>query len=90
MKKPGRVLGIVVVLALAAFLLWSTLASQKAQCNVCVEFKGQRNCASASAASPKEAARSAQETACGVLAKGMDESISCQNVQPLSSKCTSG
>jgi hypothetical protein len=87
MKKPGRLIGIIVVAALAAFLLWSTLASQKATCQVCVAFNGAQNCASASAASETEAARSAQTTACGVLAKGMDESISCANRQPVSSKC---
>ena len=87
MSKPGKLIGILVVLALAAFLLWSTLASQKANCNVCVAFNGGRNCATASAASVQEAKRSAQTTACGVLAQGMDQSISCQNVQPLSEKC---
>lgn len=87
MNKPGRLIGIVVVLALAAFLLWSTLASQKAECTVCVAFKGASNCATASASSPQEAARSAQTTACGVLARGMDESIGCANQPPISSKC---
>lgn len=90
MNKPGRLIGILVVIALAAFLLWSTLASQKANCRVCVAFNGGQNCASASASSTDEARRSAQATACGVLARGMAESINCGNTQPVSVECEGG
>ncbi|HEX6967053.1 MAG TPA: hypothetical protein VF166_14770 [Gemmatimonadaceae bacterium] len=90
MKKPGRLIGILVVLALAAFLFWSTLASQKANCRVCVAFNGGQNCASASASTTEEARRSAQATACGVLAHGMAESINCGNEQPVSAECEGG
>ncbi len=88
MRNPGRTIGIALLVAFVVFLLWSTLSSQRAECAVCVEFNGQRNCATASAASPDEAARSAQLTACGVLTRGMDESIACGNRPPVSRQCT--
>jgi hypothetical protein len=74
--------GVLIVLAFVGYLLWSTLASQAAECRVCVVYKGRRNCATASAASTKEATRNAQTTACGVLAAGMNEGIACGNTQP--------
>lgn len=88
MSSRGKALTVAVVVAFVAFLLWSTLAGQKAQCEVCVEFNGQRNCATASHASEAEAARSAQSTACGPLARGMNESIACSNRPPVSRRCT--
>lgn len=77
-----------IVLAFFGYLLWSTLAAQATECRVCVAYHGGRNCATASASSAKEATRSAQTTACGTLAQGMNESIACQNTPPLTPECT--
>ena len=74
--------------ALLVLLLWSTLSAQRARCNVCVEFGDGRNCATASAASRAEAQRSAQSTACGTLAHGMNDAIACDNRPPSSVQCT--
>lgn len=78
---------IAAVMAFVAFLTWSTLSAQRAECEVCVEFGGGRNCASASHEDEDEAARSAQTTACGPLAKGMNAAIACDNRPPVSRQC---
>ena len=85
--KRGPVVAAVLIVGLAAFLLWSTLGAQRAQCRACVEFDGQRNCAAASASTEAEATKSAVSTACGVLARGMDQSIACDNTKPVSLEC---
>ncbi|HEU4641491.1 MAG TPA: hypothetical protein VFS44_03480 [Gemmatimonadaceae bacterium] len=85
--KPGRIVALVAILALAGFLLWSSLGARRATCRVCAEYQGQRNCATASAATEKEAQRSAQSTACGTIARGMAESIMCSNAPPVSVEC---
>ena len=87
MRKPGRLVALLAFIALVGFLLWSTLAVQRAECRVCVEFGGRRNCAVASAATRDEAARSAQSTACGPLARGMNEAIACDNRPPATVEC---
>ena len=86
--KPATRLTVFAIVVLAAILLWSTLAAQKAKCNVCVSYRTARNCARASAETEKEAAKSAQTTACGPIAHGMAESIECDNVPPASVDCT--
>ncbi|MBA2290878.1 MAG: hypothetical protein H0W15_00325 [Gemmatimonadales bacterium] len=86
--RPKSLLTVAVVLAFVAFLAWSTLSAQKAECEVCVEFKGGRNCATASHENEAEAARSAQTTACGPLAKGMNDAIACENRPPISRRCS--
>lgn len=87
--KPATKLTVFAAVVLAIILLWSTLAAQKAACNVCVDFKGGHNCAHATAETAKEAAKSAQTTACGPIARGMAESIECDNVPPATVDCTS-
>ena len=85
--NPRKLFALLAALGLVAFLAWRTLAPQRAECEVCVAFRGGRNCASASAESQPEAARSAQSTACGLLASGMDEGIACDRTEPAVVRC---
>ena len=85
--KRGTILVILAVAAFVALLLWTTLSAQKVECEVCVEFGGGRNCATATAADQKEAKQAAQTTACGPLAQGMNASIACSRAQPVSRQC---
>jgi hypothetical protein len=89
MTARGRTITLVVLLAFAAFLLWSTLASQRVECSVTVAFAGSRNSATASATSEPDAIREAQTAACGPLARGMNESIACGRIPPISRQCRS-
>lgn len=82
-----RLLIVLLVVGFAGLLLYNTLSAQKVTCQVCVTFKGQRNCATASHATEAEAAQSAQTTACGILASGMNESIACGRVAPETRSC---
>lgn len=76
-----------VIAVFLGYLLWSTLAAQRVECDVCVEYEGRRNCASASADSEEEAARTAQSTACGPVAQGMNASIACGSRPPVTRQC---
>jgi len=85
--SSGKIATIVAIVAFVVLLLWSTLSAQRVECEVCVEFQGRQNCATASAATEDEAARSAQTTACGTLAGGMAETVFCGNATPKSRRC---
>lgn len=87
MTKPGRLLTLLAVLVFAGFLLWSTLSSQRVECTVVVAFNNARNTATASAASETDATREAQTAACGPIANGMNESIACGRIPPVSRQC---
>ena len=80
-------LGLGVAVLVVGGLLWYTLAAQRYECDVCVEFRGRRACATASAVSERAAARAAQATACGKLVKGRIDSMSCAATAPVSSAC---
>jgi hypothetical protein len=85
--KRGTIAAILALAAFVVFLLWTTLSAQKVECAVCVEFRGGRNCATATASDEHAAAQAAQSTACGTLARGMNESIACGNAVPASRVC---
>lgn len=88
MSKAGnRIIVTLVILAFVGFLAWSTVSAQKSECEVCVEFGGGRNCATATGADERAAAEGAQTTACGPLAHGMDATIACGNRPPASRRC---
>jgi hypothetical protein len=88
MKTRARLyVGLAVVVAFFAYLAWSTMAAQAAECRVTVNFRGRVNSAVASAANEREAAKSAQTTACGTIASGMDASIACDNTPPVAREC---
>lgn len=86
LKRP-TLITLVVIAAFAALLLISTLSSQNVACDVCVAYNGATNCATATAATEAEAARSAQSTACGTIARGMAESINCGEATPTRRAC---
>lgn len=85
--RSKTLLTLAVILAFVAFMTWSTLSAQKVSCEVCVDFNGGHQCATASHSSEAEAARSAQSTACGPLTHGMNDIIACENRPPASTKC---
>jgi hypothetical protein len=87
LTQRGKVLTLLVVLAFAGFLLWSTLASQHVECTVSVAFGNARGTGSASAVSETDALREAQMAACGPLTQGMNDRIACSRVPPVTSKC---
>jgi len=88
-NQRGRLLTLLAVLAFGGFLLWSTLSSQRVECTVTVAFNNTQNRAIASAASEADATREAQTAACGPIANGMNESIACGRIAPISRQCRS-
>ncbi len=84
-----KVVALLAGLGFAAFLLYGTLASQKAACSVVMEFDGRRDSATASAASEAEAEQQARTTACATISSGMNDRIACAARQPVRRDCRS-
>ena len=87
MSPRARNMTLLVLLGFVAFLLWSTLSSQRAECTVAVEFRGRPGSATASGASEEAATREAQTAACGPISGGMNDAIACSRVVPVRRAC---
>jgi hypothetical protein len=83
MMARGRALTLAVLLAFAAFLLWTTLSSQRAECSVAIEYQGRAGTGRASGASEADALREAQTAACGPVTASMNDRIACANTTPV-------
>ncbi len=86
-RKAGTIIT-AVVLTIMAYIVVGSMARVEKQCEVCLEFNGVRRCAKGAGADMEEAKSGARTAVCGVLANGMDETIRCQNVRPVSETCT--
>ena len=84
-RSTGITLAVIVVIIALFFYMSTAHATQ--ECNVCVEFNGRSNCAAAAGSTAAEATRTAQETACGPVVNGMNETIACGNKAPVSVQC---
>jgi hypothetical protein len=80
------IIGIVFVLGIVAFLVYSSMNIAHYRVEVCVAYKGQTECRTASADTREHALRSAQNNACGLIVSGVTETMQCEHVEPTSVK----
>ena len=84
----AAIIGGSLALATVGLLVVSALRSLESTCEVCMAFRGQTQCRTASASTEQEATRTATDNACAVLgARGMTLSIECQNTPPARVTC---
>lgn len=84
----NRLLAVLLILGFVAFVIWSSVGAQSVECRICITYNGQENCATATGETAEAAARTAQNTACGPLARGMNDAIACDNVVPTGRTCS--
>ena len=87
--KRSRWITIAVVAAVIALFFYMSTARANEECTVCVSFQGRSNCATAAGTTTAEARETAHSTACGPVARGMNETIACGNRDPVSVQCRS-
>ena len=87
MKRSIVVLVVIGIVLVVGYLIIGSRSLVQAECEVCIEFRGQRQCRRGSGTTDEEARTAAQKAACGVMASGMDESIACQNTRPKTAQC---
>jgi len=85
--KRSRWITVAVVAAVIAVFFYMSTARANQECTVCVNFQGRSNCAAAAGSTVAEATQTAQNTACGPVANGMNETIACGNRAPVSVQC---
>lgn len=90
MRSPQAKIGIATVVLLAltvGLLVYSVLQQAQVSCEVCVTFHGRTQCREAMGPDRDQAVKTAIDNACGFLASGMADGISCANTPPDSVTC---
>ena len=81
MKKTVWI-AIAFVVAVVGLVISTTFQGERVRVEVCMVFKGNRDCRSAQAANRQEALRTAVTNACAQLSGGVTESMQCENTPP--------
>jgi len=79
--------GLVALAAFGGLLVSQLMREVKVECQVCVEYAGQRACRTNRAADRDHAIAGAISTACAVLAGGVTQGIQCTSTPPKSVSC---
>jgi hypothetical protein len=80
--KKTTWLGILFAALVLGYLLISSFQRQAFRCQICITFKGRRDCGAGAAQSETEARRTATTIACAQIAGGVTESNQCENTRP--------
>jgi hypothetical protein len=84
----AAIIGGSLALATVGLIVVSALDTLGSTCEVCMTFRGQTQCRTATGTTEQEATRTATDNACAVLgARGMALSIECQNTPPARVTC---
>lgn len=82
--KKSVLLGIVFVVLVIGFVVYSSLNTARYRCEVCMSFDGRSNCRVAAAQSRQEALRAGISNACALISSGVSESSRCEQTPPAS------
>jgi hypothetical protein len=72
-----------------AVVVVSSLTIGSVRCEVCIEFRGRRECRAVDGNDEAEARAAAVTNACALLASGVTDTVACQNTPPTDVHCAS-
>jgi hypothetical protein len=75
-------LGILFAVLVLGYLVTSSFKKQAFRCQVCITYKGRRDCGTGAAQTEMEAQRTAIMTACAQISGGVIEANQCENTPP--------
>jgi hypothetical protein len=75
-------IAIAFVVLVVGLVVSTTFQGERVRVEVCMAFRGRRDCRTASAKNREEAQRTAVTNACAQLAGGVTDSMQCENTPP--------
>jgi hypothetical protein len=88
MPKALKFLLALAVAGVLAYIVTSTSESKAVSCEVCVDFKGRKECRTARGPTRDQAIVTARDNACAQIVNGRTENILCGGGEPASVRCS--
>ena len=82
------VTGVVLAAVFVSVLVMALMKEAQVECEVCIDFGGQRACRTSIASDRDRAINGATSAACVVLSGGVTGGIQCGNTPPSSLRCS--
>ena len=86
--RVRALVGTAILLAFAGLVIYDLESDSSFECDVCMRFKGETDCARGAGATEDDAVTSARTNLCARLASGVTESFACSATPTLSASCT--
>jgi hypothetical protein len=86
MSRAGLV-GFLLILVIVVYVIAGSFSADTHTCEVCMEYEGESQCRTVSAATLELARDGAIQNACAFISSGVTGSIACGRGKPLSEKC---
>lgn len=86
-SRKSTLVVIAICVLFVGYVIYSTLTLDRVSCEVCVEFRGQKACRTASAPTREEAIRTATENACAQIVSGMTDTMACTETAQKTINC---
>jgi len=84
-KKPVLI-GILLVVAILAMIVYSTMSMASHRVEVCMQFNGRTACKTTAGQTEDYALHTAKANACADIASGVTDSMACERSEPVSVK----
>ena len=88
MSKKIRLIVVVFVVAMVAYVVISSMGTAKVSCEVCIDFKGRQACRTARGPTRDEAIATARNNACAQIVSGRTDNILCGGSEPATLSCS--
>ncbi|MBX3025913.1 hypothetical protein KF840_13480 [bacterium] len=88
-KHPWRntIVTLVVLLPIAAVVVYSSFQVSDFECEVCITFEGRSTCRTVTGKTEQEGLRTGVDNACAILASGVTDTLRCQRTLPTKATC---
>lgn len=83
MSKPVAI-GVVFFAVVVAMVIFLSMGGAKVKVEVCMQYEGRTNCATASSKTREDAIRTATNSACALISGGVGGTFACEHGRPTS------
>ena len=83
----NTIVTLIVLLPIAAVVIYTSFGLSDFECEVCMDFEGQQTCRTVTGKTELEGLRTGVDNACAILASGVTDTMRCQRTQPQKATC---
>lgn len=83
----NTIVTLIVLLPIAAVVIYTSFGLSDFECEVCMAFEGQQTCRTVTGKTELEGLRTGVDNSCAILASGVTDTMRCQRTQPQKATC---
>ncbi|HSP97572.1 MAG TPA: hypothetical protein VL049_10060 [Candidatus Dormibacteraeota bacterium] len=86
-RRRNTIVTLIVLLPIAAVVIYTSFQVSDFECEVCMAFEGQSTCRTVTGKTEQEGLRTGVDNACAILSSGVTDTLRCQRTLPTKATC---